>query len=74
MDSKVQPKLMFFDMNSVFGLILDQIADAGRIKNQNNVTEAKVCFLEFKFLFLLLHCWFLEITIALREDWWTVRA
>lgn len=42
MDSKVQPKMMFFDMNSVFGLILDQIADAGRIKNQNNVTEAKV--------------------------------
>jgi predicted nucleic acid binding AN1-type Zn finger protein len=41
MDSKIQPKMMFFDMNSVLGLILDQIADAGRIKNENNKTDAK---------------------------------
>lgn len=42
MESKVQPKMMFFDSNSVFGVILDQIAETGRIKNQNNVADAKV--------------------------------
>jgi predicted nucleic acid binding AN1-type Zn finger protein len=41
MESKVQPKMMYFDSNSVFGLILDQIAETGRIKNQNNIADAK---------------------------------
>jgi len=41
MDSKVPPKMMYFDSNSVMGLVLDQIADAGRIKNQNNLTGVK---------------------------------
>jgi len=41
MDSNVQPRLLYFDNNQVFGSVLDEVAESGRIKNQNNVSDAK---------------------------------
>jgi predicted nucleic acid binding AN1-type Zn finger protein len=41
MGSNVQPKLLYFDNNQVFGSVLDEVAESGRIKNQNNVSDGK---------------------------------
>jgi len=41
MDSKVEPKFFFFDQEARFGVVLDIVAEAGRIKNQNNIGGAK---------------------------------
>ncbi|KAL6070574.1 AN1-type zinc finger protein 1 [Balamuthia mandrillaris] len=45
MDSKVQPKMMFFNKNHVVGKVLDIIADAGRIENLNNKMGAEKLYL-----------------------------
>jgi len=37
MDSKVDPKMFYFDQTKRFGQVLDQVASAGKIRNENNV-------------------------------------
>lgn len=61
MDSKVQPKLMFFNDEWSVGKVLDAVADAGSIDNLNNKMgeEVRACFLPLvvmtsPFLFLFL--------------------
>jgi len=36
-DSKVDPKMFFFDPTKRFGQVLDQVSNAGKIKNENNI-------------------------------------
>lgn len=40
-ESGVAPKMMFFDSNNSIGKVLDLIADAGRIENNNNKANSK---------------------------------
>jgi len=39
-DSKVDPKWFYFDENRKYGVVLDEVATAGKIKNQNNLPNA----------------------------------
>jgi len=36
-DSKVDPKMFFFDPTKRFGQVLDLVSNAGKIKNENNI-------------------------------------
>jgi hypothetical protein len=46
MESKVEPKLMFFNNGFSIGKVLDLVADAGGIENRNNQANAEVKFRE----------------------------
>jgi hypothetical protein len=39
-DSKIEPKMMFFDRENSIGKVLDLVADAGNVKNENNKPDA----------------------------------
>jgi len=45
MDSKIQPKLMFFSVGTTIGKVLDKAADAGGIENRNNQMNAEKLYL-----------------------------
>jgi len=40
LDSKVDPKWFFFDENRKLGVVLDEVASAAKLKNNNNVPNA----------------------------------
>jgi len=44
LDSKIEPKMMFFDRENSIGKVLDIAADAGNVKNENNKPDAPVIF------------------------------
>jgi len=49
MESKIQPKLMFFNNNNTIGKVLDIAADAGGIENRNNKANSdKLCLVSLK--------------------------
>jgi len=48
-DSKVAPKLMFFNSGWTVGKVLDNVADAGGIENKNNQANTeKLCLISLK--------------------------
>ncbi len=63
MESKVQPKLMFFNANATVGKVLDKAADAGGIENKNNQMNAEV------YLQIELADQTTEIVLNLLENW-----
>ena len=62
MDSKVQPKLMFFNDEWSVGKVLDAVADAGSIDNLNNKMgeEVRACFLPLAIALLLYSYFFFQ--------------
>ena len=41
MDSKVESQYFFFDESRRYGVVLDEVASAGKIRNENNKVDGK---------------------------------